>query len=67
MNRPRHRTSTKPRLCLQVESSDQKQLRQLAKSLGFLVPSGTNTGQGSISALVAAIAQGKIQLKRKES
>jgi hypothetical protein len=62
MNRPRHRT-TKPRLCLQVELSDQEQLRQLAKSLGFLVPSGTNTGQGSISALVTAIANARAQDK----
>ena len=63
MNRPRHRTTTKPRLCLQVELSDQEQLRQLAKSLGFLVPFGANAGQGSISALVAAIAHAHEQNK----
>ena len=55
MNRPRN-TRIKPRLMLQVKAHDQEQLRQLAKSLGFLVPSGANTGQGSISALVTAIA-----------
>ena len=62
MNRPRH-THTKPRLMLQVKACDQEQLRQLAKSLGFLVPSGTNTGQGSISALVTAIAHAHEQNK----
>jgi len=56
MSKPR-RSTPKPSLVLQVEPQHQEQLRQLAESLGFLVPSGTNTGKGNISALVTAIAQ----------
>jgi hypothetical protein len=56
MPRPK-RKAAKPCLTLQLEPEDVKKLRSLAKSLGFLIPSGINTGEGSISALMSAIAQ----------
>lgn len=60
---PKHRIT----LNLQIEPADYERLRWVAHNLGFIVPSGTHAGQGSISALVAAIAQEKIQLKKRKS
>ena len=60
---PKHRIT----LNLQIKPVDYERLRRVAHDLGFIVPSGTHAGQGSISALVAAIAQGEIQLKKKSA
>jgi hypothetical protein len=54
--RPKRKTP-KPYLTLQVGHEDQEKLRAIAHSLGFRIPSGKNAGQGSISALIGAIAQ----------
>ena len=56
MPRPKRKTP-KPRLTLQIEPEDQKELEKIARSMGFLIPSGKDAGQGSISALVTAIAR----------
>ena len=57
MARPRKPPKHRIALNLQVSPTDCDRLREIAKNLGFLTPSGTNAGQGSISALVSAIAK----------
>lgn len=59
------RKSAKPRQTLQIEPKDMEELRAIAHSLGYIVPSGVNFGMGSVSAMMTAIAQGKIKIKRK--
>lgn len=56
MPRPR-RLNPKPRLTIQLEPENQEKLKAIAFFLGYLIPSGTKTGEGNISALIKAIAQ----------
>lgn len=56
MSRPKRKTP-KPRLTLQVEPEDQKKLQAIALKLRFITPAGSDAGNGSISALVTAIAE----------
>jgi hypothetical protein len=67
MARPRKLPKNAIALHLQIERADCDRLRELAKNLGFIIPSGTNAGQGSISALVGAIATEKIKLQQIEN
>ena len=48
---------------LQIPSEERKRLEQLAFALGYVQPRGPGAGKlGNISALVRAIAQGRIRL-----
>lgn len=48
------------RLTLEVDAGTTEIWRAAAAVLGYMVRSGTYHGQGSISALLSAVAQGKV-------
>jgi uncharacterized protein YgbK (DUF1537 family) len=45
---------------LTVSAGGTARLREIARQLGFVVGSGSQTGQGNISALLEAIARGDL-------
>lgn len=44
-----------------------KILQQLAFSLGYIQDRGPAKGQGSISAMIEALAQGQLEVSRKDN
>ena len=56
MARPK-RDRQKTNFNLMIDPEDQEALREMALALGYLVPAGKSAGQGSVTALVRALAQ----------
>lgn len=56
----------KQKITLQVTSDEKESFRGLAKSLGYIVPYGTEKGEGNMSAFVRAIAAGEVVCARRE-
>ncbi len=48
---------------IQLPVNDLERLREMAQHLGYLSWAGTLSGQGSVSALVAGIAEGQLELR----
>lgn len=59
--------SKKHRLTLQVEPEHIAILREIALRLEYKIPTGKNAGMGSISALLKAIALGKVEVNDTNS
>lgn len=57
----------KNRFNIYISSLSIKALQSLALSLGYIQDRGPAKGQGSISAMVEALAQGQLEIKRKDT
>lgn len=54
------------KLTIQLSSrAEVATLQEIAKRLGYIQPVGGGAGQGSISALMQAIARGEVEARRK--
>lgn len=55
-------TKTRLRTTIELNPGDKERLQALAQSLGIVQRTTENKGQGSISALMQAIAKGEIKI-----
>jgi hypothetical protein len=57
-------TSTRQRTTIELNPGDKEALQNLARHLGYIQKGGIEKGQGSISALMQAIARGELTVTK---
>jgi hypothetical protein len=57
-------TLTRKRTTIELNPGDKESLQNLARHLGYIQKGGIEKGQGSLSALMQAIARGEIEITK---